>query len=551
MTERFPRSLAAPRAALVALSLLVGGLATGAQDARAQALDVSLSADHHFPVLGGEVEITLGGPPGASFTVQGSFTPAERPLGQAGTLFLDPGNLVALGSGVLDMSGSATLTLGVPSKPKLAGRFFFVQAAAMLDGAIGLSRALPFRLGLAPPAGARNPVAIAVTSDGAKAYVGHQKDGSISVLDATADRLVADLPAVAPAGGFAQTAMDLAIDPEDRHLFVAQAGTPFLTVFEVATDSVVARLEVPKGAQRLAFDFRPGRARVYLSNDRDDAVLVFEEGPPGSFTALPSLRLEGSDPSAIAVLADGRLLVGNRGSHEIEVLDPFAAGAPTVARIPLDGLPLDIVVAGAKALVPTFRPTLGAAVDGVNEVAVIDLAALEVEGAALADLGTDYLDLALSAPFVAVVAAGSGTVLVAEAASGRLLDRVELAPGQGPGGIANAIPQAAAFVPAAGGGAPDKLYVVNYFRETVRPVLLDGGPPFALGAEIALARSGAPRVPLADLSPEEDGHWFFRSVAFFQGAAFDPNPTTCSRWSAAPSPPTASFPARRRRAPTP
>ncbi len=90
-----------------------------------------------------------------------------------------------------------------------------------------------------------------------------------------------------------------------------------------------------------------------------------------------------------------------------------------------------------------------------------------------------------------------------------------------------ATPQVATFISPASGD-PTKLYVVNYFRETVRPLLIDSGPPFPLGPEIALAHSGQPRVPLTGaLSPEEDGEWFLRSVNLLTGAPLNPNPVTC------------------------
>jgi hypothetical protein len=70
--------------------------------------------------------------------------------------------------------------------------------------------------------------------------------------------------------------------------------------------------------------------------------------------------------------------------------------------------------------------------------------------------------------------------------------------------------------------------VVNRFRETVRSILLNAGPPFSLGPEIALGHSGFPRIPLSgDLSPAEDGEWFFRTVQFFNGTPGNPNPVTC------------------------
>jgi hypothetical protein len=39
---------------------------------------------------------------------------------------------------------------------------------------------------------------------------------------------------------------------------------------------------------------------------------------------------------------------------------------------------------------------------------------------------------------------------------------------------------------------------------------------------------GQPRVPLTgDLSPQEDGEWFLRSVNLFNGGPLNPNPVTC------------------------
>lgn len=77
-------------------------------------------------------------------------------------------------------------------------------------------------------------------------------------------------------------------------------------------------------------------------------------------------------------------------------------------------------------------------------------------------------------------------------------------------------------------GLASRFLAVNYFRETVRPVVLEAGPPFSLEAEIPLAWSGAPRVPFSgDLTDAEDGDWFFRSVNMFGGSAFAPNRVTC------------------------
>ena len=143
-------------------------------------------------------------------------------------------------------------------------------------------------------------------------------------------------------------------------------------------------------------------------------------------------------------------------------------------------------------------------------------------GSELLDAGTDYLDITAAGSFLALTGAGSGSLVLAERASGALLDVVDLAPFQ-----PLATPQEAAFVRATGANEPHKLYVVNYFRESLRAIDLTAGAPYALGAEVALAHSGQIRLPFVDLSPEEDGDWFLRSVQFFKGTPSSPNPVTC------------------------
>ena len=74
----------------------------------------------------------------------------------------------------------------------------------------------------------------------------------------------------------------------------------------------------------------------------------------------------------------------------------------------------------------------------------------------------------------------SGLTLIADGASLAVLDNIELT-----GGYPDATPQDLAIVDDPASGLPSKIYVVDYFRETVRPILLAGGPPYARGPEIA------------------------------------------------------------------
>jgi hypothetical protein len=263
---------------------------------------------------------------------------------------------------------------------------------------------------------------------------------------------------------------------------------------------------------------------IYVTNETTNSVLVFEEAPTGSFTQIDSITLEGQMPGPILVLPDGRLVIGHRSSHDIEVLDPTASpGGRTVARTDTEGLPFDLVLGNGEILIPTFVPSVQLGSEGFNRLLRVGLTDFQVSGHLFEDVGTDYVDTDVGGSLLAVVAASSGTVILADVATGDQVDNVVVAPS-----APTATPQDSIFV-AGAGGEPAKLYVVNYFRETLRPILLDSGPPFAIGNEIALSWSGQPRVPLSgDLTPEEDGDWFFRSVNLFGAGPTTPNRVSCS-----------------------
>ncbi len=177
-------------------------------------------------------------------------------------------------------------------------------------------------------------------------------------------------------------------------------------------------------------------------------------------------------------------------------------------------------VANGQLWVTTFQPSTNGT-DGSNRVLRFNAQNLQSLGNSLTNAGTDYVGVDFDGARAAITAAGSGAVILADALTGNLSERVALNTVAEP----PATPQDAAFI-LNPGGAATKLYVVDRFRETVRVVGLQS--PATLGPEIALGYAGAPRLPMSGaLSAEEDGEWLFRSVAFFNGSAAQPNPVTC------------------------
>jgi len=478
----------------------------------------TLSADTQLPAVDTTFTVTLEGTPGATFLLLAGFEPAQVPLGGKGTLYLAPGAFFVALTGTLPPAGSFALPIPLTDDPEAVGLFFYLQGATKDAGQTRLGNALAFRITEQVPSGGRGSSALAVAPDGGKAWVTHERDGTLSAVDLVTGAKIADHPV-----GFAPD--DVAVDPDGSHLVVVNRQSRFLTVMDAGSESVVAQLPVPEQCRRAAFDGNADPPRLYVTSASDDTVLVLEETAPGAFTALAPLAVTGRYPGPLAVLPDGRLAVGTHGSpHRIEILDPFADPAgPPDALVGLDGLPHDVLATDDLVIVSLFGTTaIPGSSAGSNKLLLLDGETFATLGPELQNVGTDYVDVALAPPFVGVVGAGSGTGIVADAATFASLDVVDLAPGQ-----PNATPERGAITVDAAGD-PQTFWVLNRFRETLAPIDLTNGPPFALGAEVPLAWDGEVRVALASLTPEEDGAWFFKSVQFLNGTPLDPNNVTCA-----------------------
>ncbi len=502
---------------------LAGAWCIGALAGHVDAAGVSptLVTDTAFPVIGDTVTLTLEGTPGGSWLLLFALAPGETPLGAKGTLLVDAATFSIVLSGTVPAGGSVVLPLPIPNAPEAAGVVVHLQGAVTSPGTAALTAgSVSLRLSDAAPSAPRRPVAVAVTPDGTRAFVAHRADASISVIDAVNDSVLHDVPV-------ANDPRDVVVDDDGRHAFVVCGDATSLAVLDAATGSLTQNLSVPRGCRSAAWNASSSPPTLLVTNVRDDVVLRWREEPPGTFTSLPSVPLRGRGPHALAALDDGRVAVALHNTTELEIVDPaLLPGDPFLGAVALDGVPMDVIAHAGELLVSLFGHTPIPGTLGSNKVLRVDPNTFAVMGKTLEDEGTDYVAIATSpdGATLAAVGAGSGTVVVADGSTFGVIDRVVLAPLQ-----PNATPEDAAFVPAAPPGVgADRLYVVNNFRESVRSVRLDMGTPLVLGPEIALAHSGNVKVALVDLSPEEDGRWFFRSVEYMNSTPLMPNNVTCA-----------------------
>ncbi|MEO0425673.1 MAG: hypothetical protein AAF184_25310, partial [Pseudomonadota bacterium] len=422
----------------------------------------------------------------------------------------------------LDAQGEGTASLPVPDTVEDGDRLY-LQALELGAERRFSENSVALRRQSAQPAGQRASRALAVSPDGARAYVVHQVDGTVTAVDAGADRVLAELPITVGARSIPHRPVDVAISPDGEYAFVLSATADFMAVLEVASGSVVAEVPMPRGSRRVAFDARSPQLLVYVTNDVANAVLTYRQDGPGAYTRLADVRTQGQLPNALLVLDDGRLIVGHRVLGELELLDPaLPQGQQTLQRASIEGVPFELTLgADGELRVATFVLSRISGVEGDNRVLRVDPETLAVLGVQLENVGTDYKAMATDDQLQVVAATGNGVAVVADLA-GNVLDTVELAPGE-----PNATPEDIEFI-FDGDGNAVRAYVLDVFRETLRSISLTEGPPYTLGEEIALAWSGLPRVPFsAETSDIEDGLYLFWSVGLVGGDAQAPNLVTC------------------------
>ncbi len=177
----------------------------------------------------------------------------------------------ALGQGTMAQSLSVTVASDqtVPTR------------ARVLDGATWQAERAPrvFRSASASAAGATavwtpfggtvavgaSPRSVAVTPDGARAYVANNGGASVSVIATATNTVIATVAVGAGPVG-------VAVTPDGARAYVANYGANTVSVISTATNTVIATVAVGAGPQNVAVT--PDGARAYVSNYGANTVSV-------------------------------------------------------------------------------------------------------------------------------------------------------------------------------------------------------------------------------------------------------------------------------------
>jgi DNA-binding beta-propeller fold protein YncE len=196
----------------------------------------------------------------------------------------------------------------------------FSDDALLLDSVTGkvIQR---FDLSSAPTVPAAFPISVIVTRDGKRGFVALWNDSAIAELDLRSGKVVARLPLLAPKSAVAPGSHPaaLALSPDQKTLYVALANRD--TVAAVALDGlalhVAAMLDTRLPGQELfgaipdAVAVSPDGKRLYAANAGANAVAVFNVAPDKHGAASLSARPMGFIPTEwypTALTASGQRL---------------------------------------------------------------------------------------------------------------------------------------------------------------------------------------------------------------------------------------------------
>ena len=154
------------------------------------------------------------------------------------------------------------------------------------------------------------PSGLAVTPDGAKAYVGSYKGVQVTVVDVAAASVIASVRAsVSPRA--------LAVSPDGTRVYTTKLNKPDpMKVIDVATDKTLPG-GIPGPGWSLGVAVAPDGARAYITNFLDKSVSVIDTA---GLTEISRITV-GRYPTEISITPDGKQAYVLNGRDEVEILD--------------------------------------------------------------------------------------------------------------------------------------------------------------------------------------------------------------------------------------
>ena len=173
-----------------------------------------------------------------------------------------------------------------------------------------------------------NPIGIAITPNGSKAYVANITSGDVSVIDTASNSVITTIN-VGP------TPLGIVVSPDGSKVYIAHRFSNFISVIDTVTDTFQTTVTV--GQNPFGIEVSPDSSKIYVANSDDNSVSVID----AVTNTIVNTIAVGGFPLGLAITSDGtRLLVVNQSTDNVSIID--TALETVVNTLPVGDQPLDI-----------------------------------------------------------------------------------------------------------------------------------------------------------------------------------------------------------------
>src|SRR5581483_10492884 len=180
----------------------------------------------------------------------------------------------------------------------------------------------------------------------------------VSVVDTATDTVVATI-----ASGGASTPADVAITPDGAHAYVPNFNSNNVSVIDTATNTISSLIPGFSGPGSVSIT--PDGTHAYVANENSNTVSVIDTATNTVTATIPV----GSTPTDVLVdPAGGTAYVANGGGNSVSVINT-ATDTVTATITGVGAVPFDIAMAAAPPVVTGVSPAHGAEPGG-NQVTI-------------------------------------------------------------------------------------------------------------------------------------------------------------------------------------
>lgn len=257
--------------------------------------------------------------------------------------------------------------------------------------------------------GLPSPFGVALTPNGAFAYVTSLQGTTVSVIDRT-NTVVATVPGLSGPFG-------IAVAPNGTFACVANLTNGSVGILNTATNTLATTISLPSGSLPIGVVISPNSALAYVSNQGTNTVSVISTATNALVATVPV----GTRPAFLAISPNGAFVyVPNLDSATVSVIS--TATNSVVATVPVGNNPVSVAIRPDGAIAYASN-------SADNTVSEINTGTNTVIDVVPAGTGPNGIAFTRDGSFAYVVNQTGGTVSVIETASSTVVATIPIVAG--------------------------------------------------------------------------------------------------------------------------